>query len=240
MTVLVACEESQAVCKAFRELGHEAFSCDILRPSGGRPEWHIKADVMTVLDGDCMFWTADKKPHYKPGAWDMILAFPPCTHLAASGSRWFDKKRADGRQKRGIEFFARFLTVKCPRVAIENPIGIIGGGGYMKKHFPELCEAYGLPIKPTQVVHPWQFGDGVEKTTCLWLKGLPPLVPTVTDKPDLEYFDWVDGKSGKHKRQPKWYYNAWALSPSERARARARTFPGIARAMAEQWGGLDV
>lgn len=238
MKVLVACEESQAVCKAFRQKGHEAYSCDIIECSGGHPEWHIQADVLPLLNGECEFVSNDGQKHRIVGKWDMIIAFPPCTHLSASGAMHFEKKRADGRQRDGIEFFCKFLTADCERVAIENPVGIISGD-YILRWFPDLAEKYGLPLKPTQVVHPWMFGDNFSKSTCLWTKGIAPLVPMVTEQPDLEWFEWVDGKTGKKKRQPKWYADAWKLSPVERAKLRSKTFPGIAKAMAEQWGGDD-
>lgn len=235
MRILVACEESQEVCKAFRAKGHEAFSCDIIDPSGGHPEWHIKGDVLPLLNGDCTFQTLDTHTHTIAGRWDMIIAFPPCTHLAVSGAAWFSKKREDGRQRWGIEFFANFLQADCERVAIENPVGIISGG-YIPKWFPDLAEKYHFPIRPTQIVHPWNFGDNYSKQTCLWLKGLNPLIPKITEQPELEWFEWVDGKTGKKKRQPKWFADAWHLKPTERAKVRSKTFPGIAQAMADQWG----
>ena len=219
MKVLVACEESQRVCIAFREKGHEAYSCDILDCSGGHPEWHIKGDVISLLNEH----------------WDMIIAFPPCTHLAVSGAAWFDKKRQDGRQREGIEFFCKFLNLNCEKVVIENPIGIISGN-YIKEYFPDIAEKYNLPIKPTQIIHPWMFGDNYSKSTCLWIKGVEPLKPLITEEPELEWFDWIDGKTGKKKRQPKWFADAWHLPPKERAKIRSKTFPGIAKAMADQWG----
>jgi hypothetical protein len=243
MKVLVACEESQAVCKAFREKGHEAYSCDVIECSGGHPEWHIKGDVLPLLNGDCTFMTQDVMDgmesitpnHWIRGKWDMIIAFPPCTHLCVSGARHFEKKRADGRQKEGIEFFCNFLNADCEKMVIENPIGIISGK-YIQEHFPELAEKYGLPKEPTQIIHPWMFGDNYSKSTCLWEKGVNPLVPLVTEQPELEWFEWTDGKTGKKKRQPKWFADAWHLSAEERAKVRSKTFPGIAKAMADQWG----
>lgn len=145
MRILVACEESQAVCKAFRERGHEAYSCDILPCSGGHPEWHIQNDVFRFL----------------LQAWDMVIAFPPCTHLSASGARWFKEKQIDGRQDIAVNFFMTFTTLDC-RWAIENPVGI-------------MSTTY---RKPDQIIQPWQFGHGETKATCLWLNGLPPLKPT--------------------------------------------------------------
>ena len=235
MNILIACEESQRVCIAFRDKGHNAFSCDILPCSGGHPEWHICGDVLPLLNGNCVFRTMDGVKHRIDGKWDLIIAFPPCTHLAVSGAAWFEKKRADGRQKDGIEFFAKFLNADCDRIAIENPVGIISGD-YIPKWFPELAVKYGFPIKPTQKIHPWMFGDNFSKTTCLWIKGLPALTPLITEQPELEWFEWIDSKTGKKKRQPKWFADAWKLSPEERSKVRSKTFPGIAKAMAEQWG----
>ena len=235
MFILVACEESQEVCKAFREKGHEAFSCDIIPPSGGHPEWHIQQDVLSLINGTCSFKTMDGTTYHLFDYWDMIIAFPPCTHLAVSGAAWFEKKRKDGRQREAIEFFERFLDADCSKIVIENPIGIISGD-YIIKWFPDLAVKYGLPLKPTQIIHPWMFGDNFNKSTCLWIKGVKPLVPEVITQPELEWFEWVDGKTGKKKRQPKWFADAWHLSPEERAKVRSKTFPGIARAMADQWG----
>ena len=220
MKILVSCEESQAVTKEFRRLGHEAYSCDIAPCSGGHPEWHLQQDVLPLLKEK----------------WDMIITFPPCTHLAVSGAAHFKKKRADGRQREGIEFFMKFINADCDKIAIENPIGIISGN-YIAKHFPDLQEKYNFPIKPTQIIQPWMFGDNFNKSTCLWLKGLSPLIPQVTEQPELEWFEWTDSKTGKKKRQPKWVMDALKLPPKERAMVRSKTFHGIAKAIAEQWGG---
>lgn len=233
MDVLVACEESQEVCKAFRERGHRAFSCDIQECSGGKPEWHIMDDVLKVLKGG-QFITMDGINHCVP-KWDMIIAFPPCTHLAVSGARHFEKKRADGRQRDGVEFFCQFLQTDCDKVVIENPVNIISGD-YVKKWFPAIAEKYGLPIAPSQRIHPWMFGDNYSKNTCLWIKGLPLLKPKVTEEPEMEWIEWIDKKTGRKKRQNKWYYDALKLASEERSRVRSKTFPGIAKAMAEQWG----
>ena len=236
MKILVACEESQAVTKELRRLGHEAFSCDIIECSGGHPEWHIQNDVLPLLNGNCKFKTADDTEYIVDGKWDMILAFPPCTHLAVSGAAWFEKKREDGRQRWGIDFFCKFLYADCDKISIENPVGIISGD-YIPQWFPDLAKQYDLPQKPTQIIHPWMFGDNYAKSTCLWLKGLNPLVPSVTEQPELEWKEWVDKKTGKKKRQPKWFMEALHLPPEERAKVRSKTFPGIAKAMAEQWAG---
>ncbi len=183
--ILVACEESQVVTKALRWNGFEAYSCDILPCSGHCPQWHLQQDVMPLLNK----------------GWDMIIAFPPCTHLAVSGARWFPEKRKDGRQQAAINFFMQFASADCEYIAIENPIGI-------------MSTVY---HKPDQIIQPWQFGHGETKATCLWLKGLPKLMPT-------------DIVSGRNQR-------IWKMPPSrDRSILRSKTFSGIAEAMAEQWG----
>ena len=227
MNVLIACEESQAVCKEFRRLGHEAYSCDIIECSGGHPEWHIRWDALALLNGNCSFMTCDGELHKIEGKWDMIIAFPPCTHLAVSGARHFEKKRADGRQREGIEFFCRFLNADCDRIAIENPVGIISGD-YIPEHFPDLAENYGLPKKPTQIIQPYEYGDPHKKTTCLWMKGLPNLKPTDIVEPHLVKYTCKNGKAVTFD-----VIMAKCKDPG----IRSKTFPGIARAMAEQWGG---
>jgi len=246
MKVLIACEESQEVCKVFREKGHEAYSCDILPCSGGHPEWHIQGDITKVLtntnwgfgekDG-INFETQDKTFHILDiNKWDMIIAFPPCTHLAVSGAAHFEKKRKDNRQREGIEFFMKFLNTNCDKVVVENPIGIISGE-YITKHFPDLTKKYNFPVKVSQIIQPWQFGDSFQKSTCLWIKGLPSLTPTdIVSKG--EFKEWVDKKTGKTKRQPLWFFEALKNSKTkeERSILRSKTFSGIAKAMAEQWG----
>jgi hypothetical protein len=232
MKILVACEESQAVTKELRRLGHEAYSCDIIDQSGGHPEWHIMQDVLPLLDGCCHFKTTDGAKHAVLGKWDMIIAFPPCTHLAVSGAAWFESKRSDGRQRDGIEFFGKFLSADCDKISIENPVGIMSGD-YVPKWFPDLAEKYGLPRKPSQIIHPWMFGDPFEKKTCLWLKGLPELKATNTVEPPPRTA-FASGKT-----MPAWYADAWHLPAEERAKVRSKTFPGIAKAMAEQWAGED-
>lgn len=232
MNVLVACEESQRVCTAFREKGHNAFSCDIMTCSGGHPEWHIHGDVLNVLNPQLLpvgngeykygieFYTNNGQDfHTILGKWDLIIAFPPCTHLAVSGAAHFAKKIADGRQQQGIDFFMKFANADCSRIAIENPIGI------MSKKWR----------KPDQIIQPWWFGDNVGKSTCLWLKGLPLLKQEVMERPPVEYHTWVS-RGGKIKRQEMWFYQTRCLPHSERGKAASKTFPGIAKAMAEQWG----
>jgi len=207
MKILVACEESQAVTIEFRKLGHEAYSCDIEPCSGGHPEWHLQQDVIPLLKEK----------------WDMIIAFPPCTYLTVTGNRWFNIERygekAVQRYKDrdfAISFFMLFANADCEKIAIENPVGIMSTEWR----------------KPDQIINPWQFGDPFEKKTCLWLKGLPELIPTnIVEIPPRKQF-------GSGKSMPAWYADAFSLPKEERAKLRSKTFPGIAKAMAEQWGGV--
>lgn len=223
---------------AFRDRGWEAYSCDIEPCTGGHPEWHICQDVIPLINGDCEFDTVDGVHHVIDGKWDLLICHPPCTHLAVSGARHFEVKRKDGRQREAIEFFCQFLKADCDRIVVENPINIISGE-YIKEHFSDLANEYSLPIKPNQIIHPWMFGDNYSKSTCLWEIGVPLLIPKIFERPELEWFEWTDKKTGKVKRQNKWYYDALKNSktPFERAQIRSKTFEGIALAMAEQWGG---
>ena len=233
--ILVACEESQAVTKELRELGFEAYSCDVIDQSGGHPEWHIMQDVLPLLNGNCTFKTTDGEYHTVDGKWDMLIAFPPCTNLAVSGARYFEKKRTDGRQRDAIEFFCQFLQADCERIAIENPVNIISGE-YILKWFPDLADEYNLPVKPTQRIQPYEFGHPYSKKTCLWLKGLPKLVPTeVVEYEKIHSNGRTGGYSGK-----SWYCTdengkilAW--NDPMTAKLRSKTYPGIAKAMADQW-----
>ena len=223
MNVLVACEESQRVCIAFRERGHNAFSCDIEPCSGGHPEWHIMQDVIPLLNGKCSFNTMDGIEHSIDGKWDLIIAFPPCTYLTVTGNRWFNIDRYGEKaiqrhkdRKDAIDFFMAFANADCEKIAIENPVGIMSSEWR----------------KPNQIINPWQFGDAFEKKTCLWLKGLPELTPTnIVEIPPRKKFD--SGKS-----MPSWYAEAWHLQKEERAKLRSKTFPGIALAMASQWSDI--
>lgn len=213
---MIACEESQRVCTEFRNRGFFAYSCDIIDCSGGHPEWHIKRDVIPLLNGNCQFKTCDDVEHKINGYWNMIIAFPPCTHLAVSGAKHFEKKRNDGRQREGLDFFCKFFEAQCDLIAIENPVNIVSGD-YATKWFPDIAEKYSLPRKPSQRIQPWMFGHGETKTTCLWLKNLPLLNPT----------DVVDGREQR----------IWRMAPSDtRSKERSKTYPGVAKAMAEQWG----
>jgi site-specific DNA-cytosine methylase len=205
MKILVACEESQAVTKEFRKLGHESYSCDILECSGGHPEWHIQEDVTKLLKEK----------------WDIIIAFPPCTYLTVTGNRWFNIERYGDKaikrhqeRKEAIKFFMMFANANCDKIAIENPVGIMSTEWR----------------KPNQIIQPYEFGDPFEKKTCLWLKGLKSLEPTnIVKPPERQKF-----KSGKS--MPSWYADAWKLPKQERSKLRSKTFPGIAQAIAKQWG----
>lgn len=226
MNVLIACEESQRVCAGFRRQGHSAFSCDIQTCSGGFPEWHIMQDVIPLLNGNCTFKTLDGKQYHINGKWDMIIAFPPCTDLAVSGARHFEQKRLDGRQQESIEFFCKFLQADCEKIAIENPVNVIGGE-YVLRYFPDIARKYGLPRKPTQYIQPFYFGDKTRKKTCLWLKGLPELIPTDIVEPELDYYVCSDGRITSFSP---------LFSKVKDAKLRSKTFMGIAKAMSEQWG----
>ena len=211
MKILIACEESQAVCKEMRRLGHECYSCDIIECSGGHPEWHIMQDVLPLLNGNCAFKTMDGIEHSIVGKWDMIIAHPPCTYLSNAGARFLYPKGIlnEDRLRKGImakDFFMAFYYANCEKVAIENPVS---------------SSVYMMP-KYTQAIQPYQFGHPFKKKTCLWLKGLSNLTPTnIVETPQSTKIagNWFN-KGGK-----------------DRQRNRAKTFPGIARAMAEQWAG---
>lgn len=207
MKVLIACEESQVVTKEFRLLGHEAYSCDILTCSGGHPEWHLQQDVTQLL----------------LQKWDLIIAFPPCTDLCVSGAKHFERKRLDGSQKRSIEFFMMIANASCDFMAIENPIGIMSG----------------LYRKPDQIIQPYMFGDPVKKSTCLWLKGLPKLIPTDNVENDVKYYTSSAGAkmSEWNARQLVINGKKYGYHTPEFKKHRSKTFPGIAAAMAAQWGG---
>ena len=222
MKVLVACEESQTVCKAFRERGHEAYSCDIQEPSGGHPEWHILGDAIAALNGG-VITTMDGKQHHV-GKWDLLIAHPPCTYLTVTGNRWFNEERygEKARQRKELRneaanFFMSFINADVDKIAVENPIG------YMSTVYQ----------KPSQIIHPYMFGDPARKATCLWLKGLTKLTPTDIVEPVVIHY-----QNGNGTDNP-WHMDTLKLPPNERAKARSKTFPGIAAAMAEQWGGVD-
>ena len=226
MNVLVACEESQAVCKAFRERGHNAFSCDIQPCSGGHPEWHCQGDVLNILNGsgdkEEYFCTQDNKSHKLPVKWDLIIAHPPCTYLSNAGARWLYAGGVlnEERYQKGLdgkEFFMAFYNADCDKVCIENPIP---------------SSIYNLPGY-TQVIQPYEHGEPWSKKTCLWLKGLPELAPTEIVADHKPYCS-SGSYSGTH--DPK-YKGASRKGGS--AKSRSKTFPGIAKAMAEQWGGVE-
>lgn len=221
MNVLIACEESQEVCKAFRARGHNAFSCDIQECSGGHPEWHILCDALELINGDCNFTTMNPQEfdfHYID-KWDLIIAHPPCTDLAVSGARWFPEKQKDMRQQKSVAFFMQMICAHCDKIAVENPIGI-------------MSTVY---RKPDQIIQPYQFGHHVRKATCLWLKGLPPLAPTdVVDPGELDEHGFTIGGAMQMARDENGKIIPW--NDPRTAKARSRTFSGIAKAMAEQWG----
>lgn len=221
MRVLVACEESQRVCTAFRDKGHEAYSCDIIPCSGGHPEWHIKKDVLPLLNGRCEFTTCDGELHTISGKWDLLIANPPCTYLTVTGNRWFNVERYGEKaiqrmkdREEAVEFFMMFANANCEHICIENPVGCMSTRWR----------------KADQIIQPWMFGDPFEKKTCLWLIGLNPLVETNVVEPAPRK-QFASGNT-----MPAWYADAWHLPKEERSRLRSKTFPGIARAMAEQWG----
>lgn len=222
--VLVACEESQRVCMAFRNKGFESYSCDLLPCSGGHPEWHIQVDVYKLLFEkgypNYMFMTQDGKWHDYNWCWDLIIAHPPCTYLAVCGNKYFNVDKygfkaikRNAERKEAIWFFMNFVNAPCEHIAIENPIGI------MSTHYS----------KPTQIIHPYMFGEPQRKATCLWLKGLPKLEPTNIVEP-------VIIKHASGKTDDPWHFETLKLPAAERSRMRSKTFQGIADAMAEQWG----
>jgi hypothetical protein len=200
--VLVGCEESGVVTEAFRKLGINAWSCDILPTSGNLPQYHIQDDVFKVISDH---------PEIRMG-----IFFPPCTHLAVSGAAWFEQKRKDGRQQQGINFFMEFTKTNIPHWAIENPVGIMST----------------IYRKPDCIIQPYEFGDNVKKTTCLWLKGLPPLFPTQIVTPEITTL-----KTGA--KFSTWDYKI-SMNHKERAKLRSKTFPGIAQAMAKQWSEFII
>ena len=211
MLILVGCEESQAVTIELRKKGHQAFSCDILPCSGGHPEWHLQQDVTELLKQK----------------WDMIIAFPPCTFLTVTGNKWFNIERfgekAIQRHKdrdKAVNFFMMFANADCDKIAIESPIGTISSRWR----------------KPDQIVHPYYFGDPERKSTCLWLKGLPLLVHDKENHVEPNIIKYKNGKG----TDSKWHMDTMGLPPAERSKARSKTFPGIAKAMADQWGKLKL
>ena len=235
MKILVACEESQRVCTEFRNKGHEAYSCDIIDCSGGHPEWHIKWDVLPLLNGNCSFMTCDGQLHTIEGKWDMIIAFPPCTYLTSAGTchyslrmnpEWKVKKRIAKREE-AVKFFLAFANADCDKIAIENPVG----------HMNTIWR------KPEQIIHPYYFAvsqedseNYVQKRTCLWLKGLPTL-DRINDLPKPEPKYICQGEKCKGKAIG-WCEGIRGTTGGQegRAKARSKTFLGVAKAMAEQWG----
>jgi hypothetical protein len=224
MKVLVACEESQRVCQAFRNKGHEAYSCDIQECSGGHPEWHIMGDVLPLINGRCEFETMDGQKHKIDGKWDLLIAHPPCTYLTVAGNRWFNVgrygekaiERAKNRED-AINFFFAFVNADCDYIAIENPVGVIST----------------VYRKPDQIIQPYEYGHHARKKTCLWLKGLSLLQPTdVVDPGEILHGGYsVGAHADGRDANGKWL----RFSDPEIAKLRSKTFPGIAKAMANQW-----
>lgn len=223
MKVLVACEESQRVCLAFRNKGHEAYSCDILEPSGGHPEYHFRGDALGILRPGYHV-TMDNISHYID-RWDLIIAHPPCTYLTVSGNRYFSIERYGEKaiqrhkdREKAIDFFMAFINAHCKKIAVENPIGI------MSTRYK----------KPSQIIQPYYFGDHARKSTCLWLKGLPKLKPTnIVDPGEIMDGGYSVGAHADGRgTDGKWL----KFTDPELSRLRSKTFPGIAKAMAEQWG----
>ena len=222
MKILIACEESQRVCAAFRKLESDGdiYSCDILPCSGGHPEWHIQTDVIPLLNGDCQFKTQDGKAHYIHGGWDLIVAHPPCTYLCRSGQSWCNVERYGDQalqrikeREKAIAFFMAIANADCNFIAIENPVGIMS-----------VCYR-----KPDQYVKPCEFGHPTGKKTGFWLKNLPPLVPTKIV--EIEYRISASGK-----KYDKWSYESSMIYPmGDRPIYRSKTFEGIADAIATQW-----
>lgn len=210
MKVLIACEESQRVCVEFRKLGHEAYSCDIQPCSGGHPEWHIQDDILKYLNK----------------GWDLMIAHPPCTYLSNAGIAWFNEEKygdkARERKKERIEafnFVMKIANANIPKICIENPVG------WLNSHWR----------KPDQIIQPYYFGDKESKRTCLWLKNLPLLLYTNIVKPKI----YAYYKKGKNKGKPI-YGNNYLKFSENRGKIRSKTFPGIAEAIANQWGGNNV
>lgn len=220
MRVLVACEESQTVCKAFREKGHVAFSCDLQECSGGYPEWHINGDCLSLLDGDCEFVTQDGTKHTQVGEWDLIIAHPPCTYMSKAGARWMYPTAGNISEERlklaieAKEFFFKMLNAKCKRIAVENPVPL---------------KVVGLP-EPTCSVQPYEHGEPFSKKTCLWLKNLPPITPTNMVS---NYKPYLPSNTGGAKRGQK-----HSRGVAKNAKEASKTFKGVAQAMCEQWGTL--
>ena len=220
MNILVACEESQRVCKAFRDKGHNAFSCDVIDASGEHPEWHIKQDVLPLLNGNCSFTTCDGVEHSISGKWDMIIAFPPCTYLTVAGAnRLYPQKGVLNPEryalgKEAADFFKAILNADCEKIVVENPTPM---------------KVFELP-QYNQVIEPFMFGHPYKKRTCLWIKGVPHLKPTEIITENI--VSWVSGGSKDSKGNPR----KQKTTTFRDAKTRSKTFEGVALAMAEQWG----
>ncbi len=223
MKVLIACEESQRITIEMRKLNIECYSCDIEEPSGGHPEWHICGDVLPYINGNCSFKTMDGVEHIIEGEWDLLIAHPPCTYLTVSGNRWFNIEKYGDKaierlylREEAAKFFMEFINAKCAHICVENPVG------YMNTHYR----------KPDQIIQPFEYGDPERKTTCLWIKGLPKLQPTNIIDPNI-----TDSSTG-HSGYSSWHMDMQFIGKDkkERSKMRSKTFPGIAKAIAQQWG----
>lgn len=228
MKILIACEESQRICIEFRKLGHEAYSCDIIDPSGGHPEWHIKGDALELLNPPLFFCTMDGQNH-EIQSWDLIIAHPPCTYLSTVATRHHSLKtstleKINARTLKRIaaqEFFMAFVMADCPKIAVENPVGVMNT----------------VYRKPDQIIDPYNFAESINDTenyvtkkTCLWLKGLPPLEINDLPKPN---------NKEKYGVNPNGKIRCWCeMVSKDRSRERSKTFPGVAKAIAEQWSNI--
>lgn len=223
MNILVACEESQRVCEAFRNKGHNAFSCDIIDASGGHPEWHIKQDVLPLLNGNCSFTTCDGVEHNISGKWDLIIGHPPCTYMSKAGARWMYPKAGqldEERYKKALkakEFFMAILNADCEKIVVENPTPL---------------KIVGLP-KHTQVIQPYEYDvlsiHPYTKRTLLWIKGVEPLKPTTPDNKPTN--TWLPSNTSNFSKG-----KGGGRGLAHNAKDASKTFEGIALAMAEQWG----
>lgn len=218
MRLLVCCEESQRVCTAFRERGWEAYSCDIEPCSGGHPEWHIRQDVLPLINGNCVFDTADGMHHIIDGEWDLLICHPPCTYMSKAGARWMYPKAGEisatrlRKALRAKEFFLTLYNAKCSHIVVENP---------------RPLRVVKLPT-PTQVIQPYEYGEPYSKATLLWIKGLPKLTPTNVLN---NHTPWMPSNTGGFSRG-----KGGSRGIAHDAKTGSKTFEGVAKAMAEQWG----
>lgn len=230
MKILIACEESQTICKAMRAIGNVCYSADLQECSGGHPEWHILGDCIPLINGHCEFVTQDGKYHRIDSKWDMIIAHPPCTYLTISGNRWFNVEKygenaiqRKEKQEEAVDFFMKFVNADCDHIAIENPIGIMSS----------------LYKQPTQIIQPFYFGEHARKSTCLWLKNLPQLKPTnIVDCGEICGDGYSMGASMLYATDENG--KILRYSDPRTAKIRSKTFDGVANAIAAQWGNEEI